>query len=274
MFLGQTESPILVSKYLGGMTQSEIMVVLVSGMGSMSATIIGGYVALGIPMEHLLIASSLVPLGSILVSKIIMPETEKARVVEDISMDRKGHHENIISAISEGAVSGMNVAIAIAASLVAFISIVALLNGILGVFGFSLERVFAYIFSPFGYLLGLDHGNILMAGELLGYKLILNEFIAYQKLGEIIQTLDPRTGLILSVSLAGFANVSSMGICISGIAALCPEKRNILARLAFRAMIGGFVVSLIVSGLYFSLRWVNTVKVLIRRGFGARVGLG
>lgn len=245
MFLGQTESPILVSKYLGNMTQSEIMVVLVSGMGSMSATIIGGYTALGIPMEYLLTASALVPFGSIAISKILLPEVEHAKVIENVSMDRKGHHENIISAVTEGAVNGIQAVIAIAASLVAFISIVSLINGILGNFGISLEKIFSYIFSPFGFLMGLDGDNIFYAGELLGFKLVLNEFVAFQNLGQHIATLDYRTGLMLSIAMAGFANISSMGICISGISILCPEKRNILARLAFKAMIGGFTVSLL-----------------------------
>lgn len=245
MFLGQTESPILVSKYLGQMTQSEIMVVLVSGMGSMSATIIGGYTALGIPMEYLLTASALVPFGSIAISKILLPETEHAKVIENVSMDRKGHHENIISAVTEGAVNGMQAVIAIAASLVAFISIVSLLNGILGVFGLSLERIFSYLFSPFGFFMGLEGDNIFYAGELLGFKLVLNEFVAFQSLGQRIASLDYRTGLMLTVAMAGFANIASMGICISGISILCPEKRNVLARLAFKAMIGGFTVSLL-----------------------------
>ncbi|WP_291259707.1 nucleoside transporter C-terminal domain-containing protein [Fusobacterium sp.] len=245
MFLGQTESPILVSKYLGNMTQSEIMVVLVSGMGSMSATIIGGYTALGIPMEYLLTASALVPFGSIAISKILLPETEHAKVIEDVSMDRKGHHENIISAITEGAVNGIQAVIAIAASLVAFISIVSLLNGVLGNFGFSLEKIFSYLFSPFGFFMGLEGDNIFYAGELLGFKLVLNEFVAFQSLGQRIASLDYRTGLMLTVAMAGFANISSMGICISGISILCPEKRNVLARLAFKAMIGGFTVSLL-----------------------------
>lgn len=245
MFLGQTESPILVSKYLGNMTQSEIMVVLVSGMGSMSATIIGGYTALGIPMEYLLTASALVPFGSIAISKILLPETEHAKVIEDVSMDRKGHHENIISAVTEGAVNGIQAVIAIAASLVAFISIVSLLNGVLGHFGFSLEKIFSYLFSPFGFFMGLEGDNIFYAGELLGFKLVLNEFVAFQNLGQRIASLDYRTGLILTVAMAGFANISSMGICISGISILCPEKRNVLARLAFKAMIGGFTVSLL-----------------------------
>lgn len=247
MFLGQTESPILVSKYLGKMTQSEIMVVLVSGMGSMSATIIGGYTALGIPMEYLLTASALVPFGSIAISKILLPEVEHAKVIEDVSMDRKGHHENIISAVTEGAVNGIQAVIAIAASLVAFISIVSLINGVLGSFGMSLEKIFSYIFSPFGFFMGLDGENIFYAGELLGFKLVLNEFVAFQSLGQHIASLDYRTGLMLTVAMAGFANISSMGICISGISILCPEKRNVLARLAFKAMIGGFTVSLLSS---------------------------
>lgn len=245
MFLGQTESPILVSKYLGNMTQSEIMVVLVSGMGSMSATIIGGYTALGIPMEYLLTASALVPFGSITISKVLLPEVEHAKVVENVSMDRKGHHENIISAVTEGAVNGIQAVIAIAASLVAFISIVSLINGILGTFGMSLERIFSYIFSPFGFFMGLDGENIFYAGELLGFKLVLNEFVAFQNLGQHIASLDYRTGLMLSIAMAGFANFSSMGICISGISILCPEKRPVLARLAFKAMIGGFAVSIL-----------------------------
>lgn len=245
MFLGQTESPILVSKYLGNMTQSEIMVVLVSGMGSMSATIIGGYTALGIPMEYLLTASALVPFGSIAISKVLLPEVEHAKVVENVSMDRKGYHENIISAVTEGAVNGIQAVIAIAASLVAFISIVSLINGILGTFGMSLERIFSYIFSPFGFFMGLDGENIFYAGELLGFKLVLNEFVAFQNLGQHIASLDYRTGLMLSIAMAGFANFSSMGICISGISILCPEKRPVLARLAFKAMIGGFAVSIL-----------------------------
>lgn len=252
MFLGQTESPILVSKYLGMMTESEMMVVLVSGMGSMSATIIGGYVALGIPMEYLLIASTLVPMGSIAISKIIYPEIEIAKEITDVSMDNKGNNENLIGAVTEGAMNGMHSALAIGASLIAVIGLVALVNGLLGVIGenmgvgvLKLENIFAYLFSPLGFLMGLSGSDIFLAGELLGSKLVLNEFVAFQRLGTIIQGLEYRTALILSISLAGFANIFSMGICIAGISALCPEKRGILSRLVFRAMIGGFVVSVL-----------------------------
>ena len=248
MFLGQTESPILVSKYLGKMTKSEIVVVLVSGMGSMSATIIGGYTALGIPMENLLIASALVPMGSMAIAKILTPEVEKGENLDNLSIDNKGDNANILSAISEGAINGMNTALAIGASLIAVLGLVAIVNMFLGYFGLSLEQIFSYVFAPLGFLMGIEGSEVLTAGQLLGSKLVLNEFVAFQSLGEIINSLSERTGLILSISLAGFANVSSIGVCISGIAALCPEKRNILAKLAFKSMLGGFAVS-VLSGM-------------------------
>ena len=194
MFLRQTDSPILVSKYLGQMTDSEVMVVLVSGMGSMSVSILGGYTALGIPMEYLLIASTLVPVGSIMV---------------------------------------------------AMVALVAAVNKLLGVCGISLQQVFSYVFAPFGFFLGLDPSEILLEGNLLGSKLVLNEFVAFQQLGGMISSMDYRTGMICAISLCGFANFSSLGICVSGIAVLCPEKKSTLARLVFKAMLGGVAVSLI-----------------------------
>ena len=221
MFLGQTESPILISKYLMSMTESEIMVV------------------------YLLIASALVPFGSIAISKLLLPELETVENIENVSMDNKGDNENLIGAIAEGAMNGLQSALAIGASLIAIIGLVALVNGILGIFGITLQQIFSYIFSPIGFLMGLDGAEILRAGQLLGEKLVLNEFVAFQTLGEVIQTLDYRTGLVMAISLCGFANISSMGICISGISALCPEKRKVLSKLAFKAMIGGFAVSVL-----------------------------
>lgn len=245
MFLGQTDSPILISKYLNKMTDSEIMVVLVSGMGSMSVSILGGYTALGIPMEYLLIASALVPIGSIMVSKIIFPQTEEVHEVGDIKMDNKGNNANVIEAVSEGAVTGMQMALSMGASLIAMVALVALINKGLGVFGISLEQIFSYVFAPFGALMGLDPSGILMEGNLLGSKLVINEFVAFEQLGKIISSMDPRTAIMATISLCGFANFSSLGICVSGIGILCPEKKSTLARLVFRAMIGGVAVSLL-----------------------------
>ncbi|WP_270506401.1 NupC/NupG family nucleoside CNT transporter [Paraclostridium sordellii] len=243
MFLGQTESPILVSKYLHLMTTSELMLVLISGMGSMSATVLMGYVGMGIPMQYLLIAGALVPLSSIIVSKILIPETQHEEVVEKVEMDRKGAHTNIMSAISEGASNGMQMAFGIGAALIAITGLVALVNGALGVVGLSLQQILSYLFAPLGFLMGLDSSHALTAGQLLGSKMVLNEFIAFGDLGKIINTLDPRTALVMSISLAGFANISSIGICISGISVFCPERRTEISEIAFKGMIGGFLVS-------------------------------
>ena len=252
MFLGHTDSPILVSKYLKDLTDSEIFVILVSGMGSMSASILGGYHALGIPMEYLLIASAMVPIGSIMLSKIVSPQTEEAKSITDVKMDNKGNNSNVIDALAEGASTGMQRVISIGASIVGFVGIVAVINLFLGFFNITLSDIFSYVFAPFGFLLGLDGNNILMEGSLLGNKLILNEFVAFQDLGNTLGSLDARTGMICAISLCGFANLSSMGMCIGGIGVLCPEKRGTISRLVFKSMISGVFVS-IMSALIVSI---------------------
>ena len=245
MFLGQTDSPILVVKYLPDLTDSEVFVILVSGMGSMSVSILGGYNALGIPMETLLIASAMVPIGSILLSKIILPQTEAVKAIGSVKMDNKGSNGNLIDALSEGASTGMTMVLAIAAGLVGVIGMISVINLFLGFVNISLEQIFGYIFAPFGFLMGLEGEEILMEGRLLGTKLIANEFIAFQDLGGIIGALDERTALVCALSLCGFANVSSIGICVGGIGVLCPAKRPTLARLVVRAMLAGVLVSLL-----------------------------
>ena len=243
MFLSQTESPVLVSKYLHAMTRSELLVLLVSGMGSMAASVLMGYVGMGIPMEYLLIAGALVPLSSIIVSKLLIPETDKEATVKEVVMDRKGGHTNIMSAISEGATNGMQMALGIGASLIAITGLVALVNGALGLVGLSLQQILSYLFAPLAYLMGINPDHVLTAGQLLGSKMVLNEFVAFGDLGKIISSFDYRTGMIMAISLAGFANISSIGICISGISIFCPERRSEISDIAFKGMIGGFLVS-------------------------------
>ena len=252
MFLGHTDSPILVSKYLKHLTESEIFVILVSGMGSISASILGGYQALGIPMEYLLIASAMVPVGSILVSKIIYPQTEQIHSITDVKIESKGTNSNVIDALAEGASTGMQIIISISATLVGFIGAVAVVNLFLGFVNLNLSQIFAYIFAPIGFLLGLEGKEILLEGSLLGNKLILNEFIAFGELSNHLGKLDARTGMICAISLCGFANLSSMGMCIGSIGVLCPEKRSVISRLVFRAMLGGMFVS-ILSALLVSI---------------------
>lgn len=245
MFLGQTSSPVLISKYIGRMTESEIFVILVAGMGSMDVSILTAYVAMGISMDYLLIASMLVPVGSILISKIIYPETETANDVDNLKIDNKGTNNNVIEAVMSGASVGLQVVFGICVALVAIIGMVALINMVLGFAGLSLEIIFGYVFSPFGYLMGFDTVNAMKEGTLLGQKIALNEFVAFGTLGTYIGTLDSRTAMMCAVSLAGFANVGSMGICVGGIGALCPEKKGILSRIVVRAMLGGMLLSVL-----------------------------
>ena len=245
VFLGQTSAPVLVSKYIKNMTDSEIMVVLVSGMGSMEMSILAAYAGLGIPMEYLLIASVLVPVGSLLVAKMILPETEDALSIDDVKMDNKGQNSNVIDAIVSGANTGLSMVLGIAASLVAIIGLVSLINLILGKVNLSLETIFSYAFAPFGFLMGLGVEDALKEGMLLGEKLALNEFVAFDTLGHFIESLDKRFAMVASISLAGFANLSSMGICVGGIGVLCPEKRSTLSKLVFKAMLGGMLLSIL-----------------------------
>lgn len=163
MFLGHTDSPILVAKYLPKLTKSEIFVVLVSGMGSMSASILGGYSALGIPMESLLIASALVPIGSIMVAKLICPQTEEVEEISEVKMDNKGNNTNVIDALSEGCNTGIQMVISIGASIVGFMGVMAIFDLVLGQFGISLAQIFGYIFAPFGFLFGFSGSDIMTA---------------------------------------------------------------------------------------------------------------
>ena len=244
MFLGHTDSPILVAKYLPRLTDSEIFVILVSGMGSMSASILGGYASLGIPMNSLLIASALVPIGSIMISKIMCPQTEEVQTVDEVKMDNKGNNTNVIDALSEGCNIGIQMVISIGASIVGFMGVMAIFDMVLGVVGLSFSQIFGYIFAPFGYFMGFEDSDILMEGTLLGQKMILNEFIAFGDLAGRLASLDARTALVATISLCGFANISSMGICIGGIGVLCPEKRGTISRLIVKATLAGVFVSI------------------------------
>ena len=244
MFLGHTDSPILVAKYLPKLTKSEIFVILVSGMGSMSAAILGGYSALGIPMSSLLIASALVPVGSIMISKVIYPQIEDVEAISGVKMDNKGNNTNVIDALAEGCNTGIQMVIYIGASIVGFMGVMAFFDLLLGNFGVSLSQIFGYIFAPFGFLFGFEGADIMMAGTLLGQKLILNEFIAFGSLASIFETLDSRTALVATISLCGFANISSMGMCIGGIGVLCPEKRGVISQLIVKATLAGVFVSI------------------------------
>lgn len=242
IFLGQTESPLLVGKYINKMTDSEVMTMLVAGMGSIAGSVFVGYSLLGIPIETLLLASALVPVGSIVVSKIIQPETDRTGD-EEVKIDRKAGASNLIDAISQGAMNGLQMALGVGASLIAVVSLVALVNGILGVFGLSLEQILSVVFMPFGWMLGLTGDEIGIASQLLGQKIVLNEFVAFSNLSSMMELLSVKAQTVIAISLCGFANISSIAICSVGISAIAPSKRNTITSLATKGMIGGAIVS-------------------------------
>lgn len=195
-------------------------------------------------MSTLLVASALVPIGSILVSKIIYPQTEEVEKITEVKMDHHGSNTNVIDALSEGCNTGIQMVISIGASIVGFMGVMAIFDKIFSLAGVSVAQILGYIFAPFGFLMGFEGQNILMEGTLLGQKLILNEFIAFGELAPMFETLDARTALVATISLCGFANISSMGMCIGGIGVLCPEKRGIISRLIVRATLAGVFVSI------------------------------
>lgn len=251
MFLGQTEAPFLVAKYLPHMTNSELMTVLVSGMGSMSASILVGYNLLGIPMKWLLITTALVPFGSILVAKMLTPETQFSKI-SYVKLNRKGSNTSIFSAMSEGINNGLQMVLGIGASLIAVISVVALLDSVLGLVGTSFSELLGYLFLPLAWLMGLNGSEATIASQLLGTKLSLNEFVAYADMAPQMAELSERAIAMLSISIGSFGAFSSIAICVTGLSVFAPERKNDLSKLAFRGMIGGFLVP-VLSAMFIGL---------------------
>ncbi len=237
--LGQTEAPLLIKNYLPTMTESEILVVMVSGMGTISGSLLAIYGSIGVPMQHLLAASVMAVPGALLIAKMLLPETEVSQTGRDASVKIKSETKNILDAISGGTVDGMYLALNVGAMLITFISLIALINYVLhDVCGFySLNQLFSMIFAPCAQLLGIASSDAAVAGELLGTKLAVNEFVAFSNMTSA--GLSERSRAILTYALCGFSNFSCIGIQIGGIGALAPQKRELLTRLGMRALLGG-----------------------------------
>ncbi len=261
VFMGQTEAPILVAPYISKMTFSELMAMMTGGMATVSGAVLGGYIALGINPEYLITASIMAAPASLVMAKLLIPETGKALTAGRVELEIKDESVNIVDALSRGATQGLKLALNVAAMLIAFIAVVALLNGILGMIcdwvGLSsllgteitFEKILGFLFAPLAFLLGVPWSEASQVGHLLGVKLVLNEFIAYVDLAEIKASLSPRAEVIATYALCGFANISSVGVQIGGIGALAPDRRADLARLGFRALLAGFGASMITAAL-------------------------
>jgi CNT family concentrative nucleoside transporter len=239
IFMGQTEAPLTIRPYLNNMTNSELMCVMTSGMAHVSGGIMGAYIAFGVEAKHLLAAVIMTAPGTILLAKMLVPETGQPETAGTVRLVVPRTDANIIGAAARGTGEGLNLALNVGAMLISFLALVGLVNGILGIFGWQLETLLGYVFGPLALAMGVPAKDALTVGNLLGTRMVLNELIAYSQLGPLKSSLDPRSFTIATYALCGFANFGSIGIQIGGIGALAPERRNDLARLGLRALLAG-----------------------------------
>jgi CNT family concentrative nucleoside transporter len=253
IFMGQTEAPLTIRPYLGRMTQSELMTVMTSGMAHISGGIMAAYIAFGIEPKHLLTAVIMTAPGTLMMAKMFVPETGVPETLGTVRLDVEKTDVNIIDAAGRGTGEGLHLAMNVGAMLISFMALVALVNAVLGLAGVTLQQLLGWVFAPVAWALGVPWRDAAVVGNLLGTRMVLNEFIAFAQLGPMKETLDPRSFTIATFALCGFANFSSIGIQIGGIGALVPERRHDLARLGLRAMLAGtlanFITAIIVGFL-------------------------
>jgi concentrative nucleoside transporter, CNT family len=262
IFMGQTEAPLTIRPFLPDLTRSELMTVMTSGMAHVSGGIMAAYIAFGIEPKHLLSAVIMTAPGTILMSKMLVPETENPKTAGRVVMSEKEvnaeKRENLLGAIARGTTDGLHLALNIAAMLISFLALIALTNGILGGihnllgigwFPSSLQQIFGVLFAPIAWVIGIPWRDCPAIGNLLGTRMVLNELVAFSMLGPQKGVLDPRSFTIATFALCGFANLSSIGIQLGGIGALAPNKRGELARLGVRAMLAGTMANLMSASI-------------------------
>ena len=258
IFMGQTEAPLTIRPFLNKLTKSELMCVMTSGMAHVSGGIMAAYIAFGIKAEHLLTAVIMTAPGTLLMAKMLVPETEQALTVGRVEMPEMEKESNFLGAISRGTVDGLHLALNVGAMLISFIALLYLVNGIMGGihnwvswFPSSLQQVFGWVFAPVAWVIGIPWDQCKAMGNLLGTRMVVNEVVAFQQLGEYIKNLqfDPRSARIATFALCGFANFSSIGIQIGGIGALAPEQRGQLAKFGIRAMLAGTMANLMSASI-------------------------
>lgn len=260
IFMGQTEAPLTIRPFLARMTQSELMTVMTSGMAHISGGIMAAYIAFGIDAKHLLTAVIMTAPGTLMMAKMFVPETETPETRGTVKLEVVNEDVNIIDAAGRGTAEGLHLALNVGAMLISFVALIALVNALLGAAGgwvglqgFSLQTIFGWVFAPVAWSLGVPWKDAATIGNLLGTRMVLNEFIAFAQLGGMKDVLDPRSFTIATFALCGFANFASIGMQIGGIGALAPSRRGDLARLGLRAMLAGtlanFLTAIIVGFL-------------------------
>ncbi|GGF71615.1 NupC/NupG family nucleoside CNT transporter [Alteromonas lipolytica] len=257
IFVGNSDVFVLMRPYVRGMTDSELFALMTGGVASIAGGVMLGYAGMGINLEYLLAAAFMSAPGGLLMAKMLYPET--AAVNDDAVDDKVLHqhtHSSVIEAITEGAASGLQLALGVGAMLLAFIALIALFNGMMGgllgwfgIEGITLEWLFGHLFAPFAWLLGVPAEEILPVGNLLGQKLVLNEFVAYVNLAQIQTTLSTHTQLVTVIALAGFANLSSPAVLIGVLGAMLPEKKALIARMCPKVILAGVLANLMSASL-------------------------
>jgi CNT family concentrative nucleoside transporter len=258
IFMGQTEAPLSIRPLLPECTRSELMTIMTAGMAHVSGGIMAAYIAYGIEARHLLAAVIMTAPGTILMAKMLVPETEQPKTsgTVEIAEDAIEKDSNLLAAIARGTIDGGKLAFNVGIMLISFIALIALLNGVMGsihnhfdFFPSSINNVLGFIFKPVAWMIGVPWKDSSAVGNLLGSRMVINELYAYTLLGAQKATLDPRSFTIATFALCGFANLSSIGIQIGGIGALAPNKRDQLARLGFRAMLAGTMANLMSASI-------------------------
>lgn len=261
IFVGQTEAPLVVRPYIANMTKSELFAVMTGGLASVAGSVLIGYSLLGVPLEYLLAASFMAAPAGLVLAKVMLPETEEKEEPKEFDMEVDSDSANVIDAAAKGASVGLELALNIGAMLLAFIALVALINGLLGwvgglfgLEGLTLEIILGYVFSPLAFAIGVPWSEAVQAGNYIGQKLILNEFVAYSAFAPDIPTLSDKTVAIVSFALCGFANISSLGILLGGLGGLAPNRRQDIARLGLKAVAAGALASMLsaaIAGMLF-----------------------
>lgn len=256
VFVGQAEAPLVAKPYIAGMTSSELFAVMVGGMASIAGSVMGGYVALGIPLEYLLAASFMAAPGGLLMAKLIEPETHQPVDPDSDEAMEDDSYVNVVDAAASGALNGMQMAAAIAAMLIAFVALIAMFNGIFGwvgslfgIEGLTLEGVLGVLLQPLAWVLGVDWAEAEMAGSLIGQKLVLNEFVAYISYLDVAAQFSEHTQIIVIFALCGFANLSSIAILLGGLGAVAPMRRDEISRFGFRALLAATLSNLMSAAL-------------------------
>ncbi len=261
-FVGQVEAQIMIKPYLNGMTNSELLASMTGSFACIAGGVLAVYISLGVPAPYLLAASIMAAPGALVISKIVMPETQISETQGTVKVEIKKTHANLLDAIAAGASEGLKVGFNVIAMLIGFIALVALIDSLMFRLGFyvfnidylSLNFLLGKLFSLFAWAMGVPSKDIQAAGALMGTKMVVNEFVAYLDLVKIKQTLDPKTIAIVSFALCGFANFSSIAIQVGGIGELAPNRRSDLARIGFKALICGTLASYMsatIAGLLF-----------------------